>query len=123
MTRFTRFGKQKVEKKFLEKGFRIERLAKQNAPVDSGRLQNSITTKIVERGGRKFVVVGTNVEYARHIEFGTEPYIIEPDEAEALNWEDRETGEQVFAKQVEHPGIPAQPFLFPAFDKVRGENR
>lgn len=121
--KFTRFGKNKVEKAFLKKGLRVERLAKQNAPVDSGRLQNSITTKVVERGGTKYVVVGTNVEYARHVEFGTDPYIIEPDEAEALNWTDPETGEEVFAKKVEHPGIPAQPFLFPAFDKVRGENR
>ena len=45
----------------------IQRVAKRLAPVDTGRLQNSIA---VERGALKRKV-GTNVEYAEHQEFGT----------------------------------------------------
>jgi len=63
------------------------------------------------------------VEYAPAIEFGTGPFVIEPDEAEALQWTDPETGEPVFAKKVEHPGIPGQPFLLPAVDEVMARFR
>lgn len=111
-------GKEKLKKKLLSTGLEIERAAKQNAPVDTGRLRASITTEVLERNGIPVVKVGTNVEYARAVEFGTGPYIIEPDTAEALQWTDPETGEAVFAQRVEHPGIPEQPFLLPAVDEV-----
>ena len=123
MARLTRTGRKKVEQKLLKKGLQVERYAKQFCPVDSGRLRSSITTKLDQRGKTPIVRIGTDVEYAPFIEFGTEPYKITPDEAEALKWTDPETGEEVFAKEVQHPGIPAQPFLVPALDKVRNENR
>lgn len=119
----TRTGKERLEKKLLSVGLQIERAAKQNAPVDTGRLRSSITTETGDRFGLPVVRVGTNVEYAPAIEFGSEPYIIEPDEAEALQWTDPKTGEPVFAKKVEHPGIPAQPFLLPAVDEVMSRFR
>lgn len=52
----------------LEKiGLTAERYAKESAPVDTGRLRNSITHEVDE----KDVYIGTNVEYAPHVEFGT----------------------------------------------------
>ncbi|SFJ17876.1 phage protein, HK97 gp10 family [Terrisporobacter glycolicus] len=48
-------------------GYQIERDAKANTPVDTGRLRESITTT----SGDMEVEVGTNVEYAHFIEFGT----------------------------------------------------
>jgi HK97 gp10 family phage protein len=53
-----------VEKTALD----IERRAKTKAPVDTGRLKNSIHT---EPRGEYSRWVGTNVEYAVFVEFGT----------------------------------------------------
>lgn len=63
------------------------------------------------------VVVGTNVEYASYVEFGTGPHPITPDDADVLHFED--DGEEVFATRVMHPGTPAQPFLRPAMRRTR----
>lgn len=116
--KMTARGKEKLKKKLLSTGLEIERAAKQNAPVDTGRLRSSITTEVMERRGIPIVKVGTNLEYAPAIEFGVEPFIITPDQAEALQWTDPDTGEPVFATRVEHPGFPEQPFLLPAVDEV-----
>jgi HK97 gp10 family phage protein len=118
-TGLTRKGKDKFKKKLRSLGFQIEREAKQNAPVDTGRLRGSITTKVEDLGNVLKVKVGTNVEYAPYVEFGTLPHVITPDQAEALQWMDPETGEPVFASKVEHPGTEAQPFLLPAVDTIR----
>lgn len=53
---------------------RVERLARRYAPVDTGRLRNSITHRVrTELGANPRIVaeVGTNVEYAAAQEFGT----------------------------------------------------
>jgi len=118
-TGLTRTGKKKLGKKLRSIGFQIEREAKDRAPVDTGRLRASITTDLIEKRGIPMVKVGTNVEYAPYVEFGTDPHVITPDSKEALQWNDPETGEPVFAKRVEHPGTDEQPFLLPAVDAVR----
>lgn len=48
-------------------GAKAEGYAKQNAPVDTGRLRNSITHQEEETA----TVIGTNVEYAAAQELGT----------------------------------------------------
>jgi HK97 gp10 family phage protein len=48
-------------------GAKAEGYAKQNAPVDTGRLRNSIT----HQDGEKETVIGSNVEYAAAQELGT----------------------------------------------------
>lgn len=58
-------------------GLLAEGYAKMLCPVDTGNLRNSITH---DRGGEDFEVVGTNVEYAPYVEYGTsrmkaQPYI------------------------------------------------
>lgn len=54
----------------LEKmGLVAERYAKGYAPVDTGRLRNSITHEAAPDEGA--VYIGTNVEYAPYQEFGT----------------------------------------------------
>lgn len=50
-----------------EIGMTAEGYAKARCPVDTGRLRNSIVN--VVKGDD--VYVGTNVEYARHVEFGS----------------------------------------------------
>lgn len=57
--------------------YKIERDAKRACPVDTGRLRGSISTNL----GNLEAEIGTNVEYAPFVEFGTryqsaQPYMI-----------------------------------------------
>lgn len=66
-------------------------------------------------GDRVVAQIGTNVEYAPHVEFGTGPHEITGD---PLVFEGRD-GELVFTDRVMHPGTPAQPFMRPAGRRTR----
>lgn len=48
-------------------GQEAEGYAKDNCPVDTGRLRNSITNQVVE--DELAVYIGTNVEYAPYVEY------------------------------------------------------
>lgn len=63
--------RQKVEKALEECGLVAEGYAKLNAPVDTGALRNSISHKVVEEEKEIACYIGTNMEYAPYIEFGT----------------------------------------------------
>ena len=54
----------------------IQAEAKRRAPVDTGRLRNSITHE--ERDDGLAAVIGTNVEYAPYQEFGTRFHAAQP---------------------------------------------
>lgn len=56
-----------LEQKLKEACVLVQDTAKQNCPVDTGRLQGSITYQVEGKEG----VVGTNVEYAPYVEAGT----------------------------------------------------
>ena len=56
-------------------GLQAEGYAQLLAPVDTGRLRNSITHKVVDEDS---VAVGTNVEYAIYQEFGTSKMKAQP---------------------------------------------
>jgi hypothetical protein len=77
--------------------------------IDTGRLRNSI--QLVESKYRSLpsVRIGTNVDYAMIIHDGSRPHVILPRNASVLAW--RGNGGMVFAKRVNHPGFPANPFL------------
>ncbi len=49
----------------------VERDAKINSPVDTGRLRSSITNRLEVEENQLVGIVGTNVEYASFQEFGT----------------------------------------------------
>ena len=56
----------------MKAGLKAEALVKKKTPVDTGNLRSSINTRQVSQGRDKTeVVVGTNVSYAPHVEFGT----------------------------------------------------
>lgn len=59
-----------------EVGLVAEGYAKRACPVDTGRLRNSITH--VTRPGEKAVYIGTNVEYAPYVEYGTARHEAQP---------------------------------------------
>lgn len=80
----------------------IRKTAFRNAPKRTRRLANSIG---VRKGGSGLYFVGSDLEYARYVEFGRGP--VTPTEADALRFE--MNGETVFAQRV-GPAEP-QPFL------------
>lgn len=50
-------------------GGKAESYAKENCPVDTGHLRNSISHKVDKQN--KVAYIGSNVEYAPFVEFGT----------------------------------------------------
>ena len=75
------------------------------APIDTGRLKRSITHGQPEKlgPGRFRIDIGTNVEYAFEVEFGTGDKSIRPQ----------------FSKNPAFPGRRAQPYLTPALKQSR----
>lgn len=61
------------------------------------------------------VPFGTNVSYARDVEFGTGPHVIVPVRRKALWWK----GARHPVPKVRHPGTRPHPFLRPAIDENR----
>lgn len=57
---------------FDQAGAGVAGAVRERTPVDTGRLRNSITHE-VDRGGQR-ARVGSNVSYARAVEFGTRPH-------------------------------------------------
>ena len=51
-------------------GLKAEGYAKRKAPVDTGRLRNSISHAVSEEESAAYI--GTNVEYAPYVEMGTQ---------------------------------------------------
>ena len=93
----------------LERALPIIALELQNslklvAPVDTGRLRNSIKVVSTQTGLEIFIV-----EYAIYVEFGRPPSVIKPKDKKALHW--KNVGKDVFAKKVNHPGIRPNPFI------------
>ena len=83
----------------------IEVKAKQRAPVDLGKLRQSIGT--VRRAEKSYSVVA-NAPYAAFQEFGTGNLVSVPPELQSIAIQFRGRG-------VKMVNIPPQPFLFPAF--------
>lgn len=67
---------QAMAKALSEIGLMAEGYAKQQCPVDTGRLRNSITNTLNVEG--KEVYIGTNVEYAPYVELGTSSQKAQP---------------------------------------------
>lgn len=67
-----------VGKELVRRTIRVERRAKQLAPVDTGRLRSSITHETGREGGELVGRVGTNVDYAPHQELGTSRMAAQP---------------------------------------------
>jgi HK97 gp10 family phage protein len=92
----------------------IEREAKNAAPVDMGILRSSIAKTVTasDKGRVVSAEVGTSVEYAPFVEFGTGSGVSVP------------AGQEEFAMQFKGKtgrkrNYPARPFLFPAWERER----
>ena len=58
-----------IERALSIVGMQVENYARNNAPVDTGRLKNSITS--TTDANKLSVTIGTNVDYAPYQELGT----------------------------------------------------
>lgn len=77
-------------------GLRVQNAARELAPVDTGRLRSSIRMISGEDADGFYVEVGTNVEYAVFVEYGTtraaaQPFL-RPALAEAVGYAASELG-------------------------------
>jgi len=106
---------------FLQKsGFTVEGQAKENAPVDTGRLRSSITSRVAEHQ----VFIGSNVEYAPYVEFGTDPHFPPLDAMQP--WARRHgfpagrSGAFLVAQAIARRGTRARAFLKPALESSAG---
>lgn len=114
ITQYSTQAQSKVKDVVNRSALNIQNGAKRRTPVDTGRLRSSIA--IEPQSELPYVVrVGTNVQYALGVEFGTSPHIIKPKNKKALFWK----GANHPVKSVKHPGTKAQPFLFPSWEEER----
>ena len=78
---------------------------------DTGTLYRSISSPPPEvNAARGSVTVGTALDYGLYQHFGTKPYTIVPKNAKFLRFMGP-SGALVFAKKVNHPGLPSRSFL------------
>jgi len=83
----------------------IAREMQREAPVDTGRLRDSIRVKNM---GDHIVIGPEGVDYGVYVEYGTPPHDIRPRTGKALKFEIN--GKTVFASVVHHPGTKPNPF-------------
>ena len=95
----------------------IERKAKRRCPVDTGRLRASIRTTFYKDG--LAAEVGTDVEYAPYVEFGTRPHW--PPPGALSGWARRhKMPEFPVMLKIAKYGTAPKPFLFPAWEEEKG---
>lgn len=97
----------------IEEGLRkacivVQDAAKVKCPVDDGQLRQSITYKIEECKG----IVGTDVEYAPYVEYGTGIYATQGG-GRTTPWVYQDAKGEYHTTR----GMKAQPFLMPAAEE------
>jgi hypothetical protein len=108
-----------VARDLYHRGVRVQNRARVLAPVDTGRLRNSIVVELRSRGGKPVVAIGSRLPYAIYVHEGTGLYgsgrPIRPVNARVLRWPARRAsgarvrGAFVFSRYSR--GSPARPFL------------
>ena len=86
----------------------VENEAKKLCPVDTGQLRSSITHEVAEKEGR----VGTNVEYAPYVEYGTGLFA-ENGNGRQTPWRYQDDEGNWHTTKGQHP----QPFMRPALSE------
>ena len=127
-----------VAKDILMRSNKVRNKALRLAPVDQGRLRQSITVEVRAEGGTIVGRVGTNVKYAMWVHEGTGIYAgrgyITPKNAKVLRWPVKnqsgqgrrrykagKTANYAYAKRVK--GMKGRPFLRDALDAAGGPSR
>lgn len=94
---------------------KMQELAKIAAPVDTGRLRNSIIFNPNFNQSDEYILIA-NVDYAAAIEFGTKPHHVSGDQLTL--WAKRKLGDAgagfAVSKKIAMFGTKRQPFMLPA---------
>jgi HK97 gp10 family phage protein len=92
--------------------------AKQEVPVKTGALKNSIRhSKFVPGKGASVSAGNTNVRYAPYVEFGTGTRFQIP-VYQNVNMADLESYALTFKKSKKVIGVPYRPYMFSAYSEV-----
>ena len=106
-----------VEQAVNEACILVENDAKRRCPVDTGELRMSITHEIEETSeNRTTGAVGTNLEYAPYVEFGTGIFS-SLGNGRQDKWSYKDAKGEWHTTIGQHP----QPYLHPALDTNRAE--
>jgi len=81
--------------------------------------QNQLVGEVGKFFDGETVQVGSRDEVLAFLEFGTEPHVITPSDAEALRFE--VDNEVVYASRVEHPGTEPRFYLRGALQRTRAK--
>jgi hypothetical protein len=102
-----------VYRHITELGEQVQKEARRLAPVDNGRLRNSIDLDVRRTPGHITATVGSPLEYAIYQERGTGIYagrgMIQPRRGKYLVFTPKGSSQPVFARQVR--GVPAVHYL------------
>lgn len=100
-----------VRKALELSGAEVERQMKMDCPVDTGNLRSSIRYEV----NGDSVEIGTNVEYAPYVEYGTGIYANNSN-AKKIPWSYQDENGDWHRTS----GQPAHPFVTTALDKCKG---
>lgn len=99
-----------AEKRFLERVTKAaQRNSQREAPVRSGTLRRSLTSRVEVTGTQMHGIIGTNLNYAQAVHEGAKPHIIRAKSGGLLRFTIGTA--VVFRQQVRHPGQKANPFF------------
>ena len=131
MVTINKNGRDKIKEQLYRVGLRLNRLVKQklteNGTVSSGVLRNSYEVNVSDDFK---VSVGSPLEYARYVEFGTGPRDKYPPKDAIKDWVKRELNPEnlesatwAVMNKIKEEGTDPQPHLRPAIDQLRNELR
>lgn len=106
-----RIASEEIDKATEQAAIVLQRQAKLQVPVQTGRLQKSIKIK------NKNSLISATAKYASFVHEGTRAHTIKATNKKVLA--NKKTG-QVFGKIVRHPGTQANPFMTRAVDTESG---
>lgn len=76
LRKFPDAAKRGARRGLIKGALRVQRDARETAPVDTGRLRASIGYQIESPVGGVRAIIGTAVKYAKYREFGTSPHFV-----------------------------------------------
>lgn len=111
---------QKLKMVLFRVVLKLQELAVQHCPVDTGRLVNSINIRPATFGATKYKVKD-GTEYGIFVEYGTKPHQVGP--MNLKDWAKRKLKNEkaafAIAKKIAQKGTDAHPFMYPAYLEVR----